>query len=236
MNPAAIESDINLPRTASHEAAHAAAALLLGWNAGPVWIRSGEGSCSSERPTGRPERLLDEQAAIILICGQRAVGWQAWPGDHDDRRAVAEIMGKYCSDPYSYPRMLAGLEGKADALIASEQFAILHRDLVSALLAERYLTEQQVREVQVWGFERAVVDWEEERRQLNLRITRAAPAVPVEASRAEAITYVYDRRRLVRKTPRRRLSRDECYALLERVVVGKGLHEIAAHLKNRRLP
>ena len=171
-----------LLQSARHEAGHATMAISLGWEAGPCWISftSREGECADTPPENLPARRRDEESALISLAGALASGWEASPGDGADREVARQILSRHCPDVRDLGRVWAGVEAKARAIIATEKFKTLHRNLTAGLLRrEGYLGRREVEDIRLRGFDRSVGDWEQEARHAKTQPIQVVKANPV---------------------------------------------------------
>ena len=87
-------ADHDVQSTARHEAGHAAAAHLLGWEVTEVELRAeGGGSCAVRAPRDLDRSLRHRQYAVMCLAAGAHVGW---------RRFAGEIGRASCRERVSY--------------------------------------------------------------------------------------------------------------------------------------
>jgi Peptidase M50B-like len=135
--------DFDVARTARHEAGHAAAAYLLGWEVTRLSVRAdGDGFTGLVVPTNRDRRLLERQRALILFAGPAHSGGlpeelYAGAGYTKDNKHAYRAIERLVSDPRDprqVQRLAAEVRQEAEELAKSDEFRFVAKYLSEELL------------------------------------------------------------------------------------------------------
>jgi hypothetical protein len=135
-------TDFDVQRMAAHEAAHATAAYLLGWEVTGIRLhRDGSGGCLMLGPERLEKGNLDErklfqrQLATIAYTARAHNGWtsnkQSYNGD--DRQAYKALQ-RLTSHPLDTQRLVAEVRHEAKQLAQSEKFRWIAKYVAEELL------------------------------------------------------------------------------------------------------
>ncbi len=124
--------EVELP--ARHEAAHAAAAHILGWYVDRVVVRrDGSGLTVYYREADlAPDREAAEQA-VIAASAEAYVGWRSGRDYESDRRTVLKALD-FCPDLRSQQLYHAELKRHVEEFVAGHRFRALARRVTDALI------------------------------------------------------------------------------------------------------
>ena len=119
---------------ARHEAAHAAAAHLLGWKVTKIRIHPSKGGETNFLPPSRTtgEKKRSEQA-VIASAAEKHVGWSSGPDYDGDRRFVAKVRA-LAPNPVAAADYRAHLDWYVAELVKTPRFKALARQVADALL------------------------------------------------------------------------------------------------------
>lgn len=123
-------------RSAKHEAAHAAAAHILGWQVGKVEINPNGGGAAAAiySPVGRTGERRANELALIAAVAEKYCGWTANRNSYNgDRRMVHEASRRAPSDRAA-AAYKHDLYQRAAALVASDRFRAIARSVTTAVL------------------------------------------------------------------------------------------------------
>jgi hypothetical protein len=128
-------SDPEVQTTARHEAGHAAAAFLLGWEVTEARLKAeGSGYCGFRSPRDLDRSLRSWQYAVICLAARAHTGWMAFPGDHGDRRNAYKALRDLDNDPRGLSSLRDAAKREAEQLAGSGRFRAIARRVAEALL------------------------------------------------------------------------------------------------------
>jgi len=144
--PALDPSSFDVQRTARHEAAHAAAVYLLGWEPRYAAIYAGgDGECRFLPPAGLKGTLLWRQLVTISYVARCHAGWTAeGRGYGDDNKRAYEALRRLANGPGEIGRLAAELRQQAEQLAASPRFRWLAKWVAEELLERGRLDAQEL--------------------------------------------------------------------------------------------
>jgi hypothetical protein len=121
--PALDLSDHDVRMAARHEAAHAAAAHLFGWEVTGITLHAeGGGNCAIIDPVDLDPRERAEQFAVISYAARAHTGWRHYDDDRGDRRQIRKAIERITSDPLEGQHLRATLAENAKQLVATGKF------------------------------------------------------------------------------------------------------------------
>jgi hypothetical protein len=128
-------SDPDVQSTARHEAGHAAAAFLIGWEPTHVELHpDGGGRCAFTAPSGLDPEVRYRQHAVICLAGRVHEGWKADDGDRKDRRNAWDALRTLVSDDRQVRTLMEAARLDAKQLAATAKFHWIARSVEEALL------------------------------------------------------------------------------------------------------
>jgi peptidase M50B-like protein len=134
-------ADPDVQTAARHEAGHAAAAHLLGWQVTSVRLNAdGSGFCGFHPPTNLDRSLRHRQHAVICLAGRAHTGWTALDGDKQDRRNAHKALGQIGGGTH----LSEAVEAETKRLAATPKFRTIAARVTEALLEHGRLDASQV--------------------------------------------------------------------------------------------
>jgi len=123
-------------RSAKHEAAHAAAAHILGWEVGSVKINPNGGGAVAEiySPVGRTGERRASELALIAAVAEKYVGWTANRDSYNSDRRLVHEASRRAPDRQAAAAYKHDLHQRAAAFVASDRFRVIARNITDAVL------------------------------------------------------------------------------------------------------
>ena len=136
--------NLDLERTARHEAAHAITAHLLGWRVERAVIYAdGSGSCFAHAHAGLVGARRAAELVVLRYASRAALGWSPIDSYGDDDRQAWATLREFTVglDPVRVRALNESLRTRARQLVDTPKFGLLARRVAEALLSRRQLDE-----------------------------------------------------------------------------------------------
>jgi len=151
--PASLDtSDPDVRSTARHEAAHVAAAHLLGWEIHGVRLKAdGGGDADVVFPRGRDRARRHRESVVICLAARAHVGWRRFDSDAGDRRQAYKALENLAGDSRRARMLMDAARDEARQLAATPKFRQIAERVTQALLEQGRLGPRELEPLLGWS-------------------------------------------------------------------------------------